>query len=46
MAICIDAYFKGMEWGSFRIEDCYLITSNGAKRMTTYNDNAIPKLFK
>ena len=46
MAICIDAYFKGMEWGSFRVEDCYLITPNGAKRMTTYNDNAIPKLFK
>lgn len=46
MAICIDAYFKGMEWGSFRIEDCYLITADGAKRMTTYNDRAIPKLFK
>ncbi len=46
MAICIDAYFKGMEWGSFRIEDCYLITDKGAKRMTTYNDNAIPKIFK
>lgn len=46
MAICIDAYFKGMEWGSFRIEDCYLITDKGAKRMTTYNDEAIPKIFK
>ena len=46
MAICIDAYFKGMEWGSFRIEDCYLITKDGAKRMTTYNDIAIPKIFK
>ena len=46
MAICIDAYFKGMEWGSFRIEDCYLITKDGAKRMTTYNDKAIPELFK
>lgn len=46
MAICIDAYFKGMEWGSFRIEDCYLITKDGAKRMTTYNDKAIPKIFK
>lgn len=46
MAICIDAYFKGMEWGSFRIEDCYLITKDGAKRMTTYNDTAIPKIFK
>ena len=46
MAICIDAYFKGMEWGSFRIEDCYLIEKKGAKRMTTYNDKAIPKIFK
>lgn len=45
MAICIDAYFKGMEWGSFRIEDCYLITADGAKRMTTYNDKAIPEIF-
>ncbi|MBQ8374346.1 MAG: aminopeptidase P family protein [Clostridia bacterium] len=46
MAICIDAYFKGMEWGSFRIEDCYLIGKDGAKRMTTYNDKAIPEIFK
>ena len=46
MAICIDAYFKGMEWGSFRVEDCYLITGSGAQRMTTYNDTAIPKIFK
>ena len=46
MAICIDAYFKGMEWGSFRIEDCYLITDKGAQRMTTYNDKAIPAIFK
>lgn len=46
MCICIDAYFKGMEWGSFRMEDCYLITADGVKRMTTYNDQFIPKLFK
>ncbi len=46
MAICIDAYFKGMEWGSFRIEDCYLITKDGAKRMTKYNDTALPQIFK
>ena len=46
MAICIDAYFKGMEWGSFRMEDCYLIGTNGAERMTTYNDKAIPEIFK
>lgn len=46
MCICIDAYFKGMEWGSFRMEDCYLVTADGAKRMTTYNDKFIPKIFK
>ena len=46
MAICIDAYFKGMEWGSFRVEDCYLITADGAKRMTTFNDKMIPQMFK
>jgi len=46
MCICIDAYFKGMEWGSFRMEDCYLITADGVKRMTTYNDEMIPKIFK
>ncbi len=45
MAMCIDAYFKGMEWGSFRIEDCYLIEKQGAVRMTTYNDKALPKIF-
>lgn len=45
MAICIDAYFKGMEWGSFRVEDCYLIGEKGATRMTTYNDKALPIIF-
>lgn len=45
MAICIDAYFKGMEWGSFRVEDCYLIETDGAKRMTSYNDKALPEIF-
>ena len=34
------------QYGSFRVEDCYLITKDGAKRMTTYNDKSIPKIFK
>ena len=46
MAICIDAYFKGMEWGSFRVEDVYVIEKGGAKRITTYNDKFIPEYFK
>lgn len=45
MTICIDAYFKGMEWGSFRIEDVYHITENGAKRITTFNDLMLPGKF-
>lgn len=46
MAMCIDAYFKGMEWGSFRIEDTYIITDKGAERITTYNDKYLPQIFK
>ncbi len=45
MTICIDAYFKGMEWGSFRIEDVYRITDKGAERITNYNDGALPGRF-
>ena len=46
MTICIDAYFKGLPWGSFRIEDVYIIEKSGAKRITTYNDKFIPGYFK
>ena len=46
MTICIDAYFKGMSWGSFRIEDVYVIEEDGAKRITTYNDKFLPGFLK
>ena len=46
MGICIDAYFKGMEWGSFRVEDVYVIGKNGAERVTTYNDEFLPGFLK
>lgn len=46
MAICIDAYFKGMEWGSFRVEDVYIIGKDGAERVTTYNDKFLPEFLK
>lgn len=46
MAICIDAYFKGMEWGSFRVEDVYIIGKNGAERVTTHNDRVLPDFLK
>ncbi len=46
MTMCIDAYFKGMEWGSFRVEDTYVITKKGAERITEYNDKCLPVIFK
>ncbi|MDR0409215.1 MAG: Xaa-Pro peptidase family protein [Spirochaetaceae bacterium] len=45
MTMCIDAYFKGMTWGSFRIEDCYVIEKSGARQMTSYNKKVLPKVF-
>lgn len=38
MTVAIDAYFKGLPWGSFRIEDTFLIKEGGAELLTTYNE--------
>ena len=46
MTICTDVYFKGLPWGSFRVEDTFLITKNGAERLTHHNDKVIPQMFK
>lgn len=46
MVVAIDAYFKGLEWGSFRIEDTFVIGKNGAELLTTFNKKYIPKTFK
>lgn len=46
MTICTDVYFKGLPWGSFRVEDTFLITKNGAERLTHHNEKVIPKMFK
>ena len=45
MTICTDVYFKGLPWGSFRVEDTFLITKNGSERLTHHNDKMIPKMF-
>jgi Xaa-Pro aminopeptidase/Xaa-Pro dipeptidase len=37
MAVAVDVYFKGLPWGSFRIEDTYLIGADGAELVTTFN---------
>lgn len=46
MTVAIDVYFKGLEWGSFRIEDTYAVTANGAKMLTWFNKTYIPERFK
>jgi Xaa-Pro aminopeptidase len=45
MTVAVDVYFKGLPWGSFRIEDTFLIRGNGAEQLTTFNPSFIPKTF-
>ena len=45
MVVAIDAFFKGMSWGSFRIEDTYIITKKGAEAVTNFNEKFISKNF-
>ncbi len=45
MTIATDVYFKGLPWGSFRVEDTFLITKNGYEKLTHHNDKYIPKIF-
>jgi len=45
MSVCIDAYFKDLPWGAFRIEDTYIIRENGAELITKFNEKYIPDLI-
>ena len=46
MAVAIDVYFKGLPWGSFRIEDTFVIRDKGAELLTTFNQGFLGKTFK
>jgi len=46
MAIAIDVYFKDLSWGSFRIEDTYIIKKNGPELVTNFNEKFISERFK
>jgi Xaa-Pro aminopeptidase len=35
--VCIDCYFKGLPWGSFRIEDTFIVTKKGGELVTNFN---------
>jgi Xaa-Pro aminopeptidase len=45
MVIAIDVYFKNLPWGSFRIEDTFIIRKDGAELATQFNKSFIPQLF-
>jgi Xaa-Pro aminopeptidase len=45
MTVCIDAYFKDLPWGAFRIEDTYLITENEPELLTDFNTGFIRDNF-
>ncbi len=44
--VAVDVYFKGLPWGSFRIEDTFVIRKSGAEVLTTFNQAFIPKTFQ
>jgi len=46
MVVAIDVYFKGLPWGSFRIEDTFIIREEGAECATIFNKDFIPEFFK
>jgi len=46
MTIAIDAYLKGLPWGSFRIENTYIVNNNGAECVTGFNEKFIKATYK
>jgi len=43
MAVAIDSYFKGLSWGSFRIEDTFIIQEDGCELVTTFNEKYLQR---
>jgi len=46
MTIAIDSYLKGLPWGSFRIENTYIINKSGAECVTGFNEKFIRETYK
>lgn len=46
MTIAIDAYLKSLPWGSFRIENTYIINKDGAECVTYFNEQFINKTYR
>ena len=41
--VAIDAYFANLPWGSFRIEDTFIVKSSGVEQVTTFNPNYLKR---
>jgi len=46
MAVCADVFFFGMEWGSFRLEDVFVVRKDGPEQLTKFNKAFIPQFYK
>jgi Xaa-Pro aminopeptidase len=41
--VAIDAYFKGLPWGSFRIEDTFIVKPGGPELVTRFNEKYLDR---
>jgi Xaa-Pro aminopeptidase len=41
--VAIDAYFKGLPWGSFRIEETFIVHPDGPELVTTFNSRYLDR---
>jgi len=43
--VAIDVYFAELPWGSFRIEDTYIVKSSGLERITHFNNEYLKRFL-
>ncbi|UCF06332.1 MAG: aminopeptidase P family protein, partial [bacterium] len=44
--VAIDVYFAGLPWGSFRIEDTYIVRTSGTEKITDFNETYLDRYRK
>ena len=45
MAVCIDVFLFGMDWGSFRLEDTFVVHKDGPERLTKFNEKFVREYY-
>jgi len=46
MTVCIDVFLFGMDWGSFRLEDTFVVRKDGPERLTKFNEKFVPDYYR